>query len=216
MIALYWAYSLRRMWRTMMLHPTKEARLMTREVRARRDRNDLFVCWAILAGTVSVDLQNGVVTNNDGKALGWKTRRGYRRIELKVDGQRYIFRAHRVVCIYAHGMPPPDLSEVNHINGDKDDNRPDNLEWSDRGQNIRHAQAMGISYTKRGVASHYAKLTEADVYEIRRLRADGVSAKDVAERFVVGVGQVYAIAQRRAWAHLPDDHPAHANENSPG
>ncbi|HEY6950144.1 MAG TPA: NUMOD4 domain-containing protein [Nitrososphaeraceae archaeon] len=77
------------------------------------------------------------------KILKFKfTQKGYLRVSLCKGGvitDRYI---HRLVA--TSFIPNPNnLSEVNHINLDKSNNKVSNLEWSSRVSNMRHAVNAG-------------------------------------------------------------------------
>lgn len=83
-----------------------------------------------------------------GKRGGWhplKVRynnRGYQMVGAGSDHSpsRYV---HRLVA--ETWMPNPNHhKEVNHINGDKTDNRVENLEWTTRSENLRHAYRTGL------------------------------------------------------------------------
>lgn len=94
--------------------------------------------------------------------------------------------------------------EVNHINGDKHDNRAENLEWCTRQENVRDAweRAPWNPPAMAGESNPNAKLTEKEVREIRRLRKQGITLKEVAAKFGVTFGLVSAIARGRAWKHV--------------
>lgn len=58
---------------------------------------------------------------------------GYLKIHIKTK----FFLVHRLVAT-AFIPNPNNLTDVNHINEDKHDNRVENLEWVSHGNNIRH------------------------------------------------------------------------------
>ena len=68
---------------------------------------------------------------------------GYIAIKLRKEGKPISFLIHRLVA--EHFVPNPEgKSEVNHIDGDKSNNRADNLEWVSRSENLSHARSTGL------------------------------------------------------------------------
>lgn len=63
---------------------------------------------------------------------------GYLRAMIRVDGRQLGVYAHRLVWHHFNG-PIPKGYQVNHLNGDRRDNRPSNLELVTPGQNTRHS-----------------------------------------------------------------------------
>lgn len=72
-----------------------------------------------------------------------KTKRPYtnkrpnRRVTLWKDGVARDYLVSRLVCMAFHGLPSsPDMT-VNHIDGNWENDNPDNLEWVTRSENIK-------------------------------------------------------------------------------
>ena len=69
---------------------------------------------------------------------GFKDRTGYLRTTLMKDGVAQSFAIHRIVCL-TFLENPEGKRTVNHKNGDKTDNRLENLEWMTHSENHSHA-----------------------------------------------------------------------------
>lgn len=65
------------------------------------------------------------------------------------------------------------------------------------------ADMMKKGRSAKGEQCARAKLTETQVLEIRKRRAEGESGYAIAERFDVSNAVIYQIANRHTWRHLP-------------
>ncbi len=87
--------------------------------------------------------------------------RGYLRV---MCGGR-LQSVHKLVAA-AYMGPAPEGKEVNHKDGDKQNNRPGNLEYVSRSENMRHANAHGLAPKRCGERHHNAKLSDKQVEEL--------------------------------------------------
>lgn len=80
---------------------------------------------------------------------------------------------HRLVALTF--LPNPEARKtVNHIDGDKANNRADNLEWMSHEQNMNHASLNNLLAVK---------VSSENIREMKSLRAQGRSYVDIAVQF---------------------------------
>lgn len=78
--------------------------------------------------------------------------KGYKGVTLTKDKKRYPKKVHRLVA-EAFIPNPENKSQVNHKDGNKANNKIDNLEWCTNKENVIHAYKLGLN--------SILKLTEA-------------------------------------------------------
>ena len=127
---------------------------------------------------------------------------GYLEVGLWRGGTGKHMLVHRLV-LEAHVGPAPSLKhEGNHCNGVKDDNRVENLEWTTRLQNEKHASEHGLKAC--GEDNGRSKLTQDDVIEIRKLWVTGnYSQRELGRMFGVSQPTIGDIVSRKSWQDVP-------------
>lgn len=123
-------------------------------------------------------------------------RNGYIRVQfVKKDGQK---TAHRLIA--AAWLPNPNnLPQVNHKNGIKTDNRPDNLEWCTGSQNQIHSLVTGLRKIQYGIHTSGAKFDETQIKTIKICLRDGLRVGQIAKYFKVNPAQISNIKSGKIW-----------------
>lgn len=143
----------------------------------------------------------GVVLKYKGdECLIWPFSRqptGYGR--LSIDGK--LSSAHRVVCERTNGAAPTSKHHAAHSCGKGMSGcvTPSHLRWATPSENNADKVSHGTS--SRGEKNYLAKLTKADVLEIRRLEGS-TPRSAIAKQFGVSEGHIQGLHTKRYWAWL--------------
>lgn len=142
---------------------------------------------------------------------GFPNSDGYPQVRLSRDNDGRTVAVHQVVAMA--WVPNPDgKPEVNHINGSRDDNRSENLEWVTHAENVHPRRALHLYERKiRGEDNGWSKYTSSQIREVLRLRAQGLSYTKISRATGVGWGTCRQVGAGHSWTHIPRD-PAQLGE----
>lgn len=143
--------------------------------------NDLYFKHLLDEGIFEV-LNDGTIINvaNNKVCKRKKIRNTYQRITYQGKG----IQAHRLVWIAFNG-PIPYKIQINHKDGKKYNNHPDNLELATNKENTQHAFDNGLNQVSNkakamsskkllGENNINSKITEKEVIEVRKAYNNGV------------------------------------------
>jgi len=119
------------------------------------------------------------------------------------SGKSFCVRIHRAVAL-AFIENPNKYSEINHIDGNKLNNKVTNLEWCSRQQNIDHAYSTGLMSNVYGEEVGTAKLTNKDVLEIKTLLVANptISNAEISRKYNCGREAIRRIRNGTTWGHI--------------
>jgi len=90
------------------------------------------------------------------------TYKGYLTIDLRNHGRRKGGFVHRLVA-KAFIENPENKEQVNHINGNKKDNRVENLEWATNQENMVHAYKLNLKTSDAAAEARRQKIEQLDM-----------------------------------------------------
>lgn len=94
---------------------------------------------------------------------------GYLSVRVVTDSGRRVRRmVHQVVCYYYHGPRPSPQHEIRHLNGNRLDNRPENLRWGTRKDNADDRERHGRTYHMTTEEARAKALKAAHVINARK------------------------------------------------
>lgn len=131
-----------------------------------------------------------------------KTKRGYLNVIFCVNQVKVHKLIHRLVA-EAFIPNPRNLEQVNHINGNKEDNTVENLEWCTSEYNNQHA--LNSSLLNRYEDRPEAKLTKKLVLKIPELIKQGATTDDLKNLFKVSRRCIDNIFEGKTWTGLGID-----------
>lgn len=133
----------------------------------------------------------------------WIDPRGYANVTLYLNSGVRVkrMRVNRLVCLAYYGQPPSPRTVARHLNGDKLDNRPENLAWGSQRQNKADELKHGTRHT--GEAHYRAKMTNEVAAAIKAMIAKGMSNAQIEEAIGVKSGTVSQIRANRQWKQIP-------------
>lgn len=150
-------------------------------------------------------LEGLYAVTSDGRIYGYK-RNHYLKLQTQWAGYKIITLSgktravHRIVAESFMEPAPTPKHEINHIDGDKNNNSVTNLEWLTRKDNILHGYRIGIIKSRRGEKSSHPKLTDEQVIAIRGV--EGVSKASLARKYGVDASTISLIIHRKRWTHI--------------
>ena len=126
-----------------------------------------------IAPNYAVDVDGKIYNRKTGNALKQRLNRdGYSVVELWKENKKTVYTVHRFVA--KAFIPNPDNRPcVNHKDGNKANNKVENLEWVTYSQNTIHAFELGLMKAKQGEDVHNSVLTEEQVHKICQLMEKG-------------------------------------------
>lgn len=149
---------------------------------------------------------NNTAKRRERKLSQATSKHGYRHVMLQKDKVRKNMFVHRLVYMAFYGDIPGGF-EINHKDGDKSNNRLDNLEVVTRSDNLKHAWDNKLR-NQNGEKNHRSKIKEKDIkliIDVYKKTGSLIRAsKYLKENHDINIGRanIHLIVSGKTWKHV--------------
>lgn len=125
------------------------------------------------------------------------TLKGYTKLGIFLNGAKKAIpvTVHKMVGKTFHLDQWQEGYDIDHINGIKDDNRADNLEWVSRSENIKRAFKNGLKHGIRGNNNPVTVYSDELIHQACKYLEQGISIKKVAKKVQIPLSYLYTIVR---------------------
>lgn len=142
-------------------------------------------------------------------------RDGYHHVTIYVNGTPKYSVVSRLVAI-AFIPNPENKPEVNHIDGNKDNNNVSNLEWNTTKENIHHAWRTNLAKAKKGENHPNSIYKESDIRKVcKLLESNEMTMKEISNQTKIPYTIVKQIKNKILWKDISKEYKIE-NHNKSG
>jgi hypothetical protein len=130
-------------------------------------------------------------------------RQGYLQVSV-VDycGQAKTLKVHQLTAMAWLGYDSSTGKQVNHIDGDKSNNKVENLELVSPSENVKHAYKNNLMVGLKGESNPSSRITEAQAKAAWDLFMNGLKPKQASVRLGIPHSICKRIYARKSWKHI--------------
>lgn len=145
-----------------------------------------------------INKKGELFTDNGSKKMKDCLKNGYIKnaLILKDGSQKSYFR-HRLVMICFNKVENYQDLQVNHIDGNKQNNNLENLEWCTNQENRIHAVKLGLAASLKGEENPASKLLESQVLDIINDLLNHVPYSQICKKYNCSKSTISAIKNKR-------------------
>lgn len=132
---------------------------------------------------------------------------GYVKVRLtSTDNRRHRYSIHRLVMENYCPVENMNSLQINHKDGNKQNNNLSNLEWCTCQENINHACVNGLRHNQKGENNNGHKYSEETILKvIDMLKSKKYTGKQIDDVFGFPSDYSNSIRRKERWAYLTEN-----------